>query len=261
MKFPGRYMNRSRDKQVPMHGACSAAYAYDGRAPGWQAASATGAGSWHPRLSRLAGAGYIFLHQCYAPGGTLFRGMGAGLIEALAAAAFWHFHSDRPLARLECDLDVIFCSEHAGDALAAARPWESASGDAGLLLFSSDRFVQRYHERAAAMLALADPGMVFKYPLLAEPLAWGDLDCVLISPQGLQRCQAAIAGDTAAGLDETVCRGLQALVAQGLFAKLHVVTATGREAWARAAENCLRCPPAMTVEAADTPRRSAGTHG
>lgn len=240
--------------------ACSAAYAYDGREPGWRSRNIVrqyNDSEWHPRLFALANAGYIFLPQSYAPGGVLFRGMSNGLLESLAVASFWHFSSSRPLARLEQELDVIFCSEHAGDALAAAWPWESASADAGLLLFSSSCFTRRYHARMAAILALADPGMVFKYPLMTEPLHWGDVDAILINPSVMQRCQALIYGEPVTEQESMLQAGLQRLAADGLFDKLQVVNAPDRAGWAKAVDQYLQqsgSSPAATMIASDIPR-------
>jgi hypothetical protein len=240
-------------------GARSAAYAHDGRAPGWRSSTTGQGGNWHPRLAVLVDAGYIFLQQGYAGGGTLFRGVGGGLLEALAEQSFWHFSSGRPLASLERELDVIFCSEHAGDALTAALPWEAGANDAGLLMFSSNVYRDRSRQRAAAMLALADPGMVFKYPLLAEPLRWDDIDMILTSEDTLQRCRAAASGELVAGLGEHACYRLQQLACSGLFDRLRGTPAHDRTTWADAVADSLQqvqSAPAQPVAVADWPKRS-----
>ncbi len=100
--------------------AATAAYARDGRGDDRYRAVASG---WHPTFDRLLGSGHIFMGYHYSASGLLFRGMPAGAAQALRQDRFWHSDFDNPLCQLERELDVIFCSEVARDALAVARPW------------------------------------------------------------------------------------------------------------------------------------------
>ncbi|MCS3902498.1 hypothetical protein J2T55_000502 [Methylohalomonas lacus] len=166
-------------REEKQRAAATGAYARDGRGDDRYRAVASG---WHPTFDRLLGSGHIFMGYHYSAGGLLFRGMPAGAAKALREDRFWHSDFDNPLCQLERDLDVVFCSEVARDALAVARPWEDGREDAAILVFASDCFNQRWQQRSAAALGFADVGMVFKYPCLAEPLRSHDLLAVLAHP-------------------------------------------------------------------------------
>ena len=172
--------------------AATAAYDTDGRAGQWQAQGRHG-GDWHTVFGRLLDQGHIFMGQTYTATGVLFRGMPGGLWKMISSRRLWHSETDNPLCRLERDLDVIFCSEVARDALAVARPWEEQDRDAVILIFSGQIFVERWQARTAAMLGFADVGMVFKYPCLAEPLSWSELYGVVVHPDALAALESSLA--------------------------------------------------------------------
>lgn len=179
MNHKTRHENRAQ--------AATGAYAMDGRGD-IDEQHVVNSG-WHASFDRLLGQGYIFMAQIFDGGGMLFRGMPEGALQALCSKSFWHNHSDNPLCRLERELDIVFCSETVRDALAVARPWQSDARDSAILVFSSAAFNRRWQQRAAAVLAFADVGMVFKYPCLAEPLALNDLYGVLLHPDQLAQYQ------------------------------------------------------------------------
>lgn len=189
MKGPqGKY------KVSRMMQAATSAFRYDSRPPGWRRGDESGS-DWHPRFERLLARGHVFLGYRFRIDGVLFRGMPSGFLEALANDTFWHTPDDMPLRSLERDLDVIFCSETARDALAVAKPWQN-DGDSAVLVFSSNVFRTRWQTRAAAVLGFADVGMVFKYPCLAEPLRLSDVHCVLVSPDIQARSRTLLSGRT-----------------------------------------------------------------
>lgn len=181
--------------------AATAAYKNDGRSTDWRAAGAGSVSGWHPTFDNLLAAGHIFMGYRFSGSGLLFRGMPSGMAEAVASSRFWHSQSDTPLCRLERDLNVVFCSEVARDAMAVAKPWEDGREDAGILVFHSDRFNRRWEKREAAALGFADVGMVFKYPCLAEPLQRDDLRAVLLHSTQREACQSGRAGQ----LPELLC--------------------------------------------------------
>lgn len=168
--------------------AATGAYATDGRSQEHESTPVIS--GWHGAFDRLLGRGYIFMGHTFATSGVLFRGMPADVLQSLQDNTFWHSHDEDPLCRLERDLNVIFCSETARDALAVAKPWQGARQDAAILVFDSAVFNRRWQDRTAAVLGFADVGMVFKYPCLAEPLVLADLYGVLLHPETLARYEA-----------------------------------------------------------------------
>lgn len=180
------------DKHQTGSGAATAAYETDGRTQ-WQVLQQSET-DWHQTFNNLLDKGHIFMGQTYSDTGMLFRGMPAGLAEAMEQDGFWHCQHENPLCQLERELDVIFCSEVARDALAVARPWQDKARDAVILIFSSKIFVERWQARNAAMLGFADVGMVFKYPCLAAPLDWSDLHGIVLHPDAVPACKSRFAG-------------------------------------------------------------------
>lgn len=192
---------------VDLKQAATSAYRQDGREPGW-CSQANADSGWHPRLDRLRRGGYSYLGYHFSDHGVLFRGMPGGFLAALAEGQFWHGADEAMLCRLERELDVIFCSETARDALAVAKPWQTKR-DAAVLVFNSSIFAARWQKRAAAVLGFADVGMVFKYPCLAEPLLLSELSAVLVAPEIHAEANRLLAGNpenAAAGhLDRMLC--------------------------------------------------------
>ena len=155
------------------------AYPYNAVAPsGRRAVHAPG---WPPAIRRMLEQHYAFLPLQYDGTGYLFRGMRRGLGAALLNDRFWHFAADTALGRLEQELDVLFCSQDLSDALGVARLWEDAA-DAAILVFRSALFNAALRRQQAAMMATAEPGVIFKYPLLTLPLTARDIACFIVTP-------------------------------------------------------------------------------
>lgn len=176
----------------PTDVAATAAYAYDGRGPDWQ--TRTIHSDWHEQFNSLLGQGYEFVGQTFAPGGLLFRGMSCGFNDSLSTNCFSLFDDNSPLVSLEHKLEVLMCSEQPRDALAVARPWLPGHEDAAVLVFRSEVFISRWQQHAAAMLAFADAGLVFKYPCLAESLSCADILGAIVHPHTLEQSTAATTG-------------------------------------------------------------------
>lgn len=176
----------------PTDVAATAAYAYDGRGPDWQTRSVNS--GWHEQFNSLLGQGYEFVGQTFAADGLLFRGMSQGFKGSMSANCFSLFDDSSPLVSLEHKLGVLMCSEQPRDALAVARPWLPDHEDAAVLVFRSEVFISRWQQRAAAMLAFADAGLVFKYPCLAESLSCADLLGAIVHPQTAEQSTADTSG-------------------------------------------------------------------
>lgn len=150
------------------------AYPYDATAPADGRPSCSG---WDARIDRLLDLGHRFLPLTFEPGGVLFRGMSTGVGEALAAGRFGRFEDPRALCALEGQLQVTLCSQDLSDALAVARLWESGQG--AVLAFPSEVFLGEWQARRAAVLAFAEPGVVFRYPFLLRALEAAEV-CALV---------------------------------------------------------------------------------
>lgn len=155
------------------------AYPYNAVAPSKR--RAVHAPGWPPAIRRMLEQRHAFLPLQYDGTGYLFRGMRRGLGAALLNNRFWHFAVDTAVGRLEQELDVLFCSQDLSDALGVARLWEDAA-DAAILVFRSALFNAALRRQQAAMMATAEPGVIFKYPLLTFPLTARDIACFIVTP-------------------------------------------------------------------------------
>lgn len=161
------------------HSGRQTAYQYDAAGPsGRRPVRAPG---WSPAIGRMLEQGYAFLPLQYDQTGYLFRGMRRGLRWALLNNRFWHFDTEAGAGRLEQGLDVLFCSQDLSDALGVARLRED-SADAVILVFRSALFNAALKRKQAAMMATAEPGLIFKYPLLTFPLTVRDMACLIVTP-------------------------------------------------------------------------------
>ncbi len=139
---------------------------------------------WCYQINAMLKNGYSFLPSSYEDRGFLFRGMSCGLTQAIETNHFWHFDDPRSVTQLEQELDVMFISQDFSDAYGVSRMWEDAS-DSGLLVLNSSHYNQQLEVRQAAMLAFAEPGVVFNYPFLCLPLLLEDLAFILVNDQAL----------------------------------------------------------------------------
>lgn len=147
-------------------GSANSAYRFDLDAlAGAASAAATG---WHPVIDRLLARRCQFL-DCSFTDGVLFRAIPAGLAAGLAAGEWPRLAAGRGVCAQEAELGGLLLSHELSDALAVARPWERPA-DAAILVVDAGWFDAALRRREAAVLAFAEPGVVFRYPLLAEPL-------------------------------------------------------------------------------------------
>lgn len=138
-------------------------------------------GRWAKAIDRLLAARYPF-HPCrYSDDGFLFRGLAGGLKTALSTGRFGHCESSQRMSEVERIMGVYFVSSEISDALSLTALHENPV-DAGILVFRSRVFNRRLDACAAAVLAIGDSGVVFRYPFLTEPLTPADIDHLLVSP-------------------------------------------------------------------------------
>jgi hypothetical protein len=135
---------------------------------------------WADPINRMLDQRYAFLALQYEGGGYLYRGMSAGLFGTLLNGKIWHYSDSDKATQFEKDLDVILFSQDFSDALTVSKLWEQLA-DACIIIFRSEIFNQALAAKKAAMLATAEPGVVFKYPFLTYPLNITDIDCLIVS--------------------------------------------------------------------------------
>ncbi|MGE0485651.1 MAG: hypothetical protein AB7Q81_16010 [Gammaproteobacteria bacterium] len=125
---------------------------------------------WSESFARLVERDYAFLPLTYAAPGWLYRGIDRGLSALLAGEELELNAGEHALAALEREAGVLFVSQDVSDALSVTRLWE-ARADAAILAIRAAAFAQAHDEGRAAVLGFADPGVVFRYPAFAAPLA------------------------------------------------------------------------------------------
>jgi hypothetical protein len=135
---------------------------------------------WADAINRMIDQRYAFLALEYEKSGYLFRGMSSGLFNALLDNRFWHYSSEDRGAHFEKELDVLLVSQDFSDAFTVSKLWEQKL-DACIIVFQSEIFNQALKENKAAMMATAEPGVVFKYPFLTHPLRLDDIEYLIIS--------------------------------------------------------------------------------
>ena len=164
--------------------ALNTAYAYNTR-PGARRGQRVKSG-WHEKIDELLERDYAFLGYRYSKEGSLFRGISTGLAESLATDRWKPYGDNRPLCQLEQELGVYLLSHDLSDALSVARLWQNPH-DAAVFVFPSACFNAQWEARRAAVLGFAEPGVVFKYPFLVDPLSLDEISTIVVAP-------AAVAG-------------------------------------------------------------------
>lgn len=137
---------------------------------------------WSDRIIRLVQEDYSFTGKRYPEEGILFRGMSRTFMQSFVDNSFGRYSDHNPHAELENELDVIFVSHDLSDAITCSRLWQP-DDDAAIMLFPTRVFNQRYDQYQAAMMLFAEPGVVFYYPMLCEPLKLDDCIAIFIHAQ------------------------------------------------------------------------------
>jgi len=133
---------------------------------------------WDRPIARLLAAGYSFLPCQYQSSGYLYRAMSSGLGEALSSGCFGHFEGTREECQVEKVMDIHFVTHEISDALTAS-DHISPGQDNGIIVFPASHFNEQLNSGNAAVLAIGDSGMVFRYPLLSRPLFITDVTAII----------------------------------------------------------------------------------
>lgn len=141
---------------------------------------------WSDAINRMIEQRYAFLDLQYEDDGYLFRGMSCGLYEALLDNKFWHYPGDDRGCHFEKELNVLLVSQDFSDAFTVSSLWEQSS-DACILIFKSKIFNTELNNKNAAMMATAEPGVVFKYPFLCDPLTLQNISYLIVSAKLLDK--------------------------------------------------------------------------
>jgi len=163
-------MKQKPDKQTAyQHNAHSISFASEANDHGWAKA-----------INRMIEQRYAFLALEYENDGYLFRGMSSGLFEALLDDHFWHYSGEDSGNQFEKDLDVLLLTQDFSDAFTVSKLWEQKP-DACIIIFRSEIFNNALNDRKAAMMATAEPGVVFKYPFLSHALTSENIEYLVVS--------------------------------------------------------------------------------
>ena len=146
---------------------------------------------WCARIESLLCQDYTFLGIYYEPDAFLFRGMASAVGDVLSGGCVGHFDSEHALSLLERQLGVYFVSHEISDAIATARPWERRH-DWAIVVLPSARFTAEWKQRRAAVMGFAEPGVVFRYPILTEPVPISDIAAMIVSPAAQHSCDGSV---------------------------------------------------------------------
>ncbi len=136
---------------------------------------------WCTTINALLQQRYAFLPQQYEDTGYLFRGMSNGLLAALQDDRFEYFKDDTSVAGFEQELAILCVSQDFSDAYSVSRLWKH-NPDACIVVTKASLFNAELNSRNAAILATAEPGVVFKYPFFTRPLSLNDIELIIVSP-------------------------------------------------------------------------------
>lgn len=134
---------------------------------------------WAPAITRILAAGYSFLGNRYTENGFLFRGMESGITESITDGCFGHFDGSREEGRVERIMDIFFLTNEIRDALTIAGL--ETNKDGGILVMPTAHFNRSLAERTAAIMAIGDSGMVFRYPFLTEKISLDDVFLLIVT--------------------------------------------------------------------------------
>ena len=179
------------DKDKPNPGLITA---YESNTRKQSADSPIISSGWHTKIDQLLGEGYSFLPYQYSETGVLFRAMNTGLVNAIQKQKFGLFDDDNPHVPMEHNLEIYFVSHELSDAMSIARLWGEAQ-DAAILCITSRVFNAYNAVKRAAVMAFAEPGVVFKYPFFVEPIAINDIFKVFINEMTYTRLITELSDD------------------------------------------------------------------
>ena len=135
---------------------------------------------WDKKIIQLYSDGYSYLGFRFSDPGYLFRGASCGLRDLVMSECFGYYQGDRSVSVLEQQLGIYFLTQDLSDAYAVARFWEIPH-DGFIAVLKSKVFNQELEFGRAAVLGFAEPGVVFKYPFLTQPLSLEQIDYLIIS--------------------------------------------------------------------------------
>lgn len=163
---------------------------------------------WSDAINKMIDLRYAFLALQYDNEGYLFRGMSTGLFDALINNQFWHYAGDDRGNHFEKELDILLFSQDLSDAFTVSKIWEQKQ-DACILVFKSSIFNDALNEKKAAMMATAEPGVVFKYPFLSYPLTLEDIGYLIVPVDLIDKLKNRIKPD---GMDDDAFDKLLSIV-------------------------------------------------
>lgn len=191
--------------------------------PGRHKSLAGSAHSWARPVRELLQHGYSFLPERYSNGGYLFRGMRSGARQAIVEQVFGHATGVEEMDCVERAMEVYFLTHEISDAISASALYNTNNNDNAILVIRSDYFNRQLQAYCAAVLAIGDAGVVFRYPFVTMPISMENVDFIITTtatiniPEKLQDKHIDLAGDSRRQLEHTL---------QVKFGQLNVSAAT-----------------------------------
>ena len=161
---------------------------------------------WSDAINRMIDQRYAFLDMQYEEGAYLFRGMSEGLFDALLINQFWHYNGNDRGNVFEKEQNILLVSQDFSDAYTVSKMWEQQR-DACILIIKSDQFNYALSEKNAAMMATAEPGVVFKYPFFSNPFTLQDIEFLVITGKVLDDIKI-----NSSGLDDVSFKKLVTII-------------------------------------------------
>ncbi len=135
-------------------------------------------GEWAEPIEQLLAAGYAFIGSGFTADGFLYRGISQNLLHCISNGKFGHFPGSNEMTRVEQIMDIFFVSHEISDAISVSSLYQKHS-DHAILVFNASLFNQQLLLKQAAVLAIGDFGLVFRYPFLTHPLKLAEVAYII----------------------------------------------------------------------------------
>lgn len=142
-------------------------------------------GEWAKPIDHLLAAGYAFVGSRFTQEGYLFRGMSHHLLACLSTGEFGHFPGSNEVTQVEKTMNIFFVSHEISDALSVSSIYQ-AHDDGAILVFKASLFNQQLSQKQAAVLAVGDFGLVFRYPFLTRPIRLEEVEYIVCTTETAQ---------------------------------------------------------------------------
>lgn len=136
--------------------------------------------------ARLEAADHVVANVGFTGEGVLYRGIVPFTTLGIVSGELTPNGRSHSLCVLENELGVLLVSNELSDAVTVARPFV-AGRDAAIAIIPAGAFAWRAAAGEAGVLSFAEPGVVFRYPFLAQSVQFSELVSVFVHRAFLTR--------------------------------------------------------------------------